>query len=74
MMATTGGWLRNVNAAVGNPMKMLLSVLARDPRKCGRFRDQITRQYEIWARSDAKPVSTFADRAHGAGRQAEGMT
>jgi hypothetical protein len=22
MMATTGGWLRNVNAAVGNPMKM----------------------------------------------------
>jgi hypothetical protein len=26
MMATTGGWLRNVNAAVGNPMKMLLSV------------------------------------------------
>jgi hypothetical protein len=24
MMATTGGWLRNVNAAVGNPMKMLL--------------------------------------------------
>jgi hypothetical protein len=24
MMATTGGWLRNVNATVGNPMKMLL--------------------------------------------------
>jgi len=30
-----------------------------------RFGDQIMRQFLVEARSDAKPVSTFADRASG---------
>jgi hypothetical protein len=33
------------------------------PKSGNRFSDQIMRQLKISARSDAKPVSTFADRA-----------
>src|SRR5258705_13197957 len=61
----TAGWFRNVNAACGNPVKMLYPCLAHDPPKCWRFGDQIMRSFRFGARSDAKPVSTFADRAPG---------
>jgi hypothetical protein len=44
MTATTASWLRKVNAAGGNPMKMPQSCYARDPRKCVRFRVTVTRQ------------------------------
>jgi hypothetical protein len=55
-------------------MKMLLWCSRVIRESVERFRDQITRRFKTWARSDAKPVPTFADRAHGAKRQAEGMT
>jgi hypothetical protein len=32
-------------------------------RSGNRFADKIMRRFEVSARSDAKPVSTFADRA-----------
>ena len=49
----------------GNPMKMLYPCLAHDPLKCRRFSNQIMRSFKFGARSDAKPGSTFADRAPG---------
>src|SRR5882757_8475657 len=61
----TAGWLRHVNRPAETPMKMLYPCLAHDPSKCWRFGDQILRSPEFGARSDAKPISTFADRAPG---------
>ena len=61
---TTVGCLRNVNATSGNPMKMLSPCFARDPRKCGRFRDQITRQSKIGGAIGRKTGTHFSDRAH----------
>jgi hypothetical protein len=47
-------------------MKMLLQCLSRVIRESvKRFRDKVERQLKIGARSDAKPVPTFADRAPG---------
>jgi hypothetical protein len=46
-MATTGGWLRNVNAAFGNPMKMLLPCSRVIRESVKRFRDQITRHLKF---------------------------
>src|SRR5258708_11279477 len=39
------------------------SGIAHDPPKCERFGDKIMRPIIFGARSDAKPDSTFADRA-----------
>jgi hypothetical protein len=67
----TAGWLRNVNAACGNPMKMLYSCLAHDPPKCRRFGDQIMRSLKLERdrTQDRFPLLLIAHRAE---RQAEG--
>jgi hypothetical protein len=50
-----------VRAAIG---LQRAGTLAHDPAKCERFADKIVRQNQfISTRSDAKPVTTFADRA-----------
>jgi hypothetical protein len=67
----TAGWLRNVNAACGNPMKMLYSCLAHDPPKWGRFGDRIMRSLKLerYRTQHRYPLLLIALRAE---RQAEG--
>jgi hypothetical protein len=46
------------------PRARLTIAQAHDPPKCERFGAKIMRStFELGARSDAKPVPTFADRA-----------
>jgi hypothetical protein len=63
--------LRNVNAAGGNPMKMLGLCLAQDPPKCGRFGDRIMRSLNLERdrTQSPYPLLLIALRAE---RQAEG--
>jgi hypothetical protein len=49
--------------AAAQSRKRAQACAAHDPTKCERFGDKIMRPLKIRARSDAKPVSTFADRA-----------
>jgi hypothetical protein len=46
-------------------MKVSYLCLAHDPLKCRRFSNQIMRSFKLGALTDAKPCSTFADRAPG---------
>jgi hypothetical protein len=55
--------LMDVNAVRGTPMTMLSLCFVRDPRKCGRFRDQVTRQFKFGGAIGRK--THLADRAPG---------
>jgi hypothetical protein len=67
--------LRNVNAAERKPNEDAeFFVPSRDPRKCARFRDKITRQFEFWGAIGRKTGTQLLLIAPRAGRQAEGNT